>query len=202
MNDTKHGALVGYARVSTHEQNLGLQIDALNDVGVIKIFEEKASGAKTDRPQLAAALEYLRKDDVLVVWRLDRLGRSLKDLVGIIENLQARGVGFRSIHEAVDTTSTTGRLVFHIFCALAEFERDLIRDRTMAGLAVARASGKRSGRKPSLSADQVEVVRQLHADGKQIKSIAEMFGVSRPTIYRALEVPALPSAGATVSADV
>ncbi|KQY60802.1 hypothetical protein ASD11_12245 [Aeromicrobium sp. Root495] len=185
--------MVGYARVSTHDQNLGLQLDALNEIGSIKIFEEKASGAKTDRPQLGAALDYVRKGDVLVVWRLDRLGRSLADLVRIVSELEARGVGFRSIHESIDTTSSTGKLIFHIFASLAEFERDLIIDRTKAGLAAARERGAKPGRKPSLSSDQIEVVQHLHREGKQIKSIAEMFGVSRPTIYRVLESAAQSS---------
>lgn len=187
MNDTKERALVGYARVSTHEQSLGLQLDALNALEVVKVFEEKASGAKSDRPQLAAAIEYLRKDDVLVVYRLDRLGRSLADLVRIVSELEARGVGFRSIHENIDTTSSTGRLVFHIFASLAEFERDLIIDRTRAGLAAARERGSKPGRKPSLSPEQVDVVRRLHREGKSIASIASLFAVSRPTIYRVLE---------------
>lgn len=187
MNDLKQGALVGYARVSTHEQNLDLQCDALNALGVMKIFEETASGAKSDRPQLAAALDYVRPGDTLVVWRLDRLGRSLPHLVETVTGLEARGVGFRSVHEAINTSSTTGKLVFNIFCALAEFERDLIIDRTKAGLAAARERGAKPGRKPSLSPDQVDVVRQLHREGKPIMSIANMFAVSRPTIYRALE---------------
>lgn len=190
MNDSPARALVGYARVSSHEQNLSLQLDALEQTGCLKVFQEKASGAKTDRPQLEATLEYLREGDVLVVWRLDRLGRSLKHLVETVAALEARGIGFRSIHESIDTTSSVGKLTFHIFAALAEFERDLIIDRTRAGLAAARDRGKTPGRKPSLSADQVEVIRTLHAEGKQIKSIAEMFGVSRPTVYRALRLAA------------
>jgi DNA invertase Pin-like site-specific DNA recombinase len=129
----------------------------------------------------------MREGDVLVVYRLDRLGRSLADLVRIVGELEARGVGFRSIHESIDTTSATGRLVFHVFAALAEFERDLIIDRTRAGLAAARERGSKPGRKPSLSADQVEVARRLCSEGKSVKEVSELFGVSRPTIYRALE---------------
>lgn len=187
MNETNARTLVGYARVSTHEQSLNLQIDALNALGVVKVFTEKASGAKSDRPQLAAALEYMREGDVLVVYRLDRLGRSLADLVRIVGELEARGAGFRSIHESIDTTSSTGRLIFHIFASLAEFERDLIIDRTRDGLAAARERGSKPGRKPSLSAAQVEVARRLCSEGKSVKEVAELFGVSRPTIYRALE---------------
>lgn len=187
MNETKARTLVGYARVSTHEQSLDLQIDALTSLGVVKIFSEKLSGSKTDRPQLAASLDYMREGDVLVVYRLDRLGRSLADLVRIVGELDARGVGFRSVHESIDTTSATGRLVFHVFAALAEFERDLIIDRTRAGLAAARERGSKPGRKPSLSADQVEVARRLCSEGKSVKEVSELFGVSRPTIYRALE---------------
>lgn len=193
MNETKARTLVGYARVSTHEQSLDLQIDALNSLGVVKIFSEKVSGSRADRPQLAAALDYMREGDVLVAYRLDRIGRSLADLVRIVGELEARGVGFRSIHESIDTTSSTGRLVFHIFAALAEFERDLIIDRTRAGLAAARERGSKPGRKPSLTGDQVEVARRLCSEGKSVKEVAELFGVSRPTIYRALE--RLESAG-------
>ncbi|MCX6401493.1 MAG: recombinase family protein [Propionibacteriales bacterium] len=186
MNNSA-GSLVGYARVSSHEQNLDLQLDALSDLGCIKIFEEKASGTRSDRPELAAALEYLRAGDVLVVWRLDRLGRSLKNLVEIVTGLEAQGIGFRSIHENIDTTSATGRLVFHIFAALAEFERDLIVDRTKAGLAAARERGARPGRKAALSAAQVAVVRQLHAAGEHtVQQISDLVGVSRATVYRAL----------------
>jgi DNA invertase Pin-like site-specific DNA recombinase len=187
MNEAKARTLVGYARVSTQEQSLDLQIDALNSLGVVKVFTETASGAKSDRPQLAAALNYMRENDVLVVYRLDRLGRSLADLVRIVGELEARGVGFRSVHENIDTTSSTGRLVFHVFAALAEFERDLIIDRTRAGLAAARERGSKPGRKPSLTADQIEVARRLCSEGKSVKEVAGLFGVSRPTIYRALE---------------
>lgn len=180
------GALVGYARVSTHEQHLDSQIAELEKVGCIKVFQEKASGAKADRPELEAALDYLRAGDVLVVWRLDRMGRSLRHLVESVADLQARGVGFRSIHESIDTTTSTGKLVFHIFAALAEFERDLIIDRTRAGLAAAKERGAKPGRRPSLSSDQAEVVRRLHAEGRAVRAIAEMFKVSRPTVYRVL----------------
>lgn len=180
-------ANVGYARVSTHDQHLDQQLAALAEAGCIKVFEEKASGTRSDRPEMAKALEFLREGDTLVVWRLDRLGRSLQHLVQTVNDLHERGIGFKSLHESVDTTSSTGRLVFHIFAALAEFERDLIADRTKAGLAAARERGARPGRKPSLSADQIAVVRQMHASGEHtIEQIAKVVNVSRATIYRAL----------------
>ena len=143
--------LVGYARVSTQDQKPELQLDALTAAGCEKVFEEKASGALRDRPQLQAALDYMRDGDTLVVWKLDRLARSIKQLIETVEMLEERGVGFRSITEAIDTTTSGGRLVFHIFAALAEFERSIIRERTVAGLASARARGRFGGRPPSLS---------------------------------------------------
>lgn len=185
---TATGTLIGYARVSTWDQTTKLQMDALQSAGCQRVFEEIASGTRTDRPQLAALLDYVRDGDTIVVWRLDRLGRSLKHLVDTVNALEERGVGFRSIHESIDTTTSTGRLVFHIFAALAEFERDLIVDRTKAGLAAARERGSKPGRKPSLSMDQVAVVRQMRADGRHtVDAIAKVVGVSRATIYRALD---------------
>lgn len=182
-----NGALVGYARVSTWDQTTQLQLDALRAAGCQRIFEETASGTKTDRPELAAALDYLREGDTLVVWRLDRLGRSLKHLIDTVTALESRGVGFRSIHESIDTTTSAGKLVFHIFAALAEFERDLIVDRTRAGLAAARDRGSKPGRKPSLSTAQIDVVRRMHSEGKHtVQDIADVVGVSRATVYRAL----------------
>ena len=138
--------LVGYARVSTDDQNLDLQTDALKQVGCERIFTDEMSGAKAQRPGLTEALAFLRQDDTLVVWRLDRLGRSLKDLVEQVEVLRSRGIGFRSLHESIDTTSPVGKFQFHVFSALAEFERDLIRERTMAGLQAARSRGRVGGR--------------------------------------------------------
>jgi DNA invertase Pin-like site-specific DNA recombinase len=182
---------IGYARVSTWDQTPQLQLDALRDAGCLRIFEETASGARTDRPQLALALDYARPGDTLVVWRLDRLGRSLKHLIDTVGALEERGIGFRSLHENVDTTTSTGKLVFHIFAALAEFERDLIVDRTKAGLAAARQRGATPGRKPSLSADQVTVVRRMYSEGAHtVAQIAGVVGVSRATVYRCLAQPA------------
>src|SRR5215210_6078527 len=153
--------LIGYARVSTGEQNLDLQQDALKQAGCGEVYSDEMSGAKTERPGLQQALTFVRPGDTLVVWRLDRLGRSLKDLVQKVEDLQKRGVGFRSLHEAIDTTSSAGKFQFHVFSALAEFERDLIRDRTMAGLRAARARGRSGGRPQSLTPDQVKMAGQL-----------------------------------------
>ena len=186
----RSGDLVGYARVSTWDQNLDLQTDALHEAGCVRVFTDKASGTRTDRPQLAAALDYVRPGDTLLVWRLDRLGRSLKHLVETVTGLHEREVGFRSLTESIDTTTSTGRLMFHVFAALAEFERDLIVDRTKAGLAAARERGSKPGRKPSLSADQIAVVRRMHAEGTHtVAAIAEVVGVSRATVYRHLASP-------------
>ena len=138
--------LIGYARVSTRDQTPALQLDALEAAGCERIFEETASGAHRDRPQLAAALDWMREGDALAVWRLDRLARSVRQLIDTVENLDARGIGFRSLTEAIDTTTAGGRLVFHIFGALAEFERNLISERTRAGLDAARARGQSAGR--------------------------------------------------------
>src|SRR5689334_2244377 len=138
--------LIGYARVSTSEQNLGLQLDALKEAGCRRVFEETASGGAKARPRLREALEFLRPGDTLVVWKLDRLARSLQQLIETIEELHKRGCGFRSLTEAIDTTTAGGRLIFHIFGALAEFERGIIRERTLAGLEAARARGRKGGR--------------------------------------------------------
>src|SRR6187200_1319658 len=138
--------LVGYARVSTQEQDLALQLDALRAAGCAKVYEEKASGAQRERPELKAALDYVRKGDTLVVWKLDRLARSLKQLIETVELLEDRGIGFKSLTESIDTTTSGGRLIFHIFAALAEFERNIIRERTTAGLNAARARGRVGGR--------------------------------------------------------
>jgi DNA invertase Pin-like site-specific DNA recombinase len=177
--------LIGYERVSTDDQNLALQHDALQAAGCEKIFADKMSGAKADRPGLKEALEFARKGDTLVVWRLDRLGRSLKDLMALVEGLEQRTIGFRSLQESIDTTSSGGKLIFHMFGALAEFERNLIQERTQAGLQAARARGRKGGRQPKLTPQQIDVGRALAADPKRsVTAICAHLGISRPTYYR------------------
>ena len=176
---------VGYARVSTGEQKLDLQLDALKQVGCEKIFTDEISGATSKRPGLDEALEYVRPGDTLVVWRLDRFGRSLKDLVTKVEELREREVGFQSLQESIDTTSNAGKLQFHIFSALAEFERDLNRERTMAGLRAARARGRTGGRPPALSEEEAKLAAKMIIDPDYSTSeICRHFGISRPTLYR------------------
>lgn len=178
---------IGYARVSTKDQKTRLQADALASAGCEKVFTETASGAQRDRPELAKAIAYLREGDVLVVWRLDRLARSVRQLVETIEELSDRGIGFVSLTEAIDTTSAGGRLIFHVFGALAEFERELIRERTRAGLKSAKTRGVRLGRPKALGQDQISVARSLMAAGKHsARQVAEHLGVSRATLYRSL----------------
>jgi len=179
--------LIGYARVSTTDQNLDMQKDELGRAGCERIFTEVASGAKAERPGLTEALDYARTGDTLVVWKLDRFGRSLTHLLASVAELQARGVGFRSLHENIDTTTSTGKLVFHVFAALAEFERDIIRDRTTAGLAAARARGRRGGRRPVLDEKKLALAKSLYKDPDNSPSmIAETIGISRATLYRHL----------------
>jgi DNA invertase Pin-like site-specific DNA recombinase len=155
-DNTSKPMLLGYARVSTVDQNLALQRDALTEAGCAKIFTEQMSGAVTDRPALHDALEFARSGDTVIVWKLDRLARSMKQLIETVETLRVRGIGFRSLTEALDTTTAQGRLVFHMFGALAEFERSLIRERTQAGLAAARRAGRTGGRPPKLTDDDIE----------------------------------------------
>lgn len=179
--------IIGYTRVSTQDQSLALQTDALGAVGCEQVFHEKATGATRERPELITCLRSLRPGDTLVVWKLDRLARSLKDLVEIIDDLQKRSVGFRSLSEAIDTTSTGGRLVFHIFGALAEFEHSLIRERTIAGLVAARARGRRGGRKPAMSKADVRKAAAMLNDPSITKTeVAQHFKVSRVTLNAAL----------------
>jgi DNA invertase Pin-like site-specific DNA recombinase len=183
--------LIGYARVSTDDQSAHLQIDALKAAGCEKVFKETASGSLAHRPQLDKMLDHLRSGDVVVVWRLDRLGRSLKNLIALVEELADRGVGFRSLTENIDTTTTGGKLIFHIFAALADFERELIRERTNAGLAAARARGRVGGRPPTMTADKIKVARRMYkSKDHTVEAIAKTLGVSRKTIYRHLEPPA------------
>lgn len=176
---------IGYARVSTDDQNLDLQRDALRLSGIQMIYEEMASGKVSDRPELDHCLKALRTGDTLVVWRLDRLGRSLSDLVRIVTELEGRGIGFESITEKIETTSAAGKLVFHVFAALAEFERNLIRERTRAGLVAARARGRAGGRKPKLDAKQIRQIKTLLRDpNTSVTEVARDYGVSRTTIYK------------------
>jgi DNA invertase Pin-like site-specific DNA recombinase len=179
--------LIGYARVSTTDQNPELQIDALKAVGCQRVFTDKASGSLQSRPQLDRMLDHLREGDVVVVWRLDRLGRSMKHLIELIDVLEARGVGFRSLTENIDTTTTGGKLIFHIFGALADFEKELIRERTHAGLAAARARGRVGGRPAKMTPEKVKVAREMY-DSKEytVEAIAKTIGVSRKTVYRHL----------------
>jgi DNA invertase Pin-like site-specific DNA recombinase len=181
------GALIGYARVSTSGQILDRQTRALTEVGCLRVFADKLTGKTADRPELAACLDYLRAGDTLVVPSLDRLSRSLQDLITIVAGLRRRGVGFRSLHEALDTTTPGGRLVFHVFAALAEFIRELIAEGTREGLDAARARGQRLGRPPAMSAEQIRQARDLLTlPGNSISSIARLHGVSRSTIYKYL----------------
>jgi DNA invertase Pin-like site-specific DNA recombinase len=177
--------LIGYARVSTQDQNLDLQLDALKKAGCEKIFQEKASGAQRDRPQLLAALDYARNGDAMVVWKLDRLARSLKQLLETIETLEARKVGFLSLTESIDTTTFGGRLIFHIFASLAEFERSIIRERTCAGLLAARKLGRVGGRPPSLKSEDIVVARALLRDENiTVENVAKRLAVAPSTLYR------------------
>jgi len=191
--------LIGYARVSTQEQNLELQINALEKAGCKKIFTEKASGAQRDRPELKAALEYIRshEDDTLVVWKLDRLARSLRQLIDTIEELEKQGIGFRSLTENIDTTNSGGKLVFHIFGALAEFERGLIKERTLAGLKAAKDMGKIGGRPISLNPDDLIAAKALLKNKKiTVKEVAKRLKVDPSTLYRYL-----PGGRSTIEED-
>jgi len=178
---------IGYARVSTDDQNLDLQLDALRGTGIplADIYQEKLSGSKADRPELDHTLKALRPGDILVVWRLDRLGRSLPDLVRIITDLEEKGIGFESLTEKIDTTTAAGKLMFHVFAALAEFERNIIRERTRAGLNAARARGRKGGRKPALTEKQIREIRALLRDPAiQVIEVAKRYGISRSTLYK------------------
>src|SRR3982751_2598924 len=179
--------LIGYARVSTFDQTLALQQDALTAAGCEQLYTDTISGSVTERPGLTQALSHLRPGDTLVVWRLDRLGRSLAHLIDTIRELEERGVGFRSLQEQIDTTTSGGKLVFHVFGALAEFERDLIRERTHAGLAAARARGRLFGRPKVLSPQEVKQLRTLAKDDRNtVGEICHTLGISRATYYRYL----------------
>lgn len=179
--------LIGYARVSTDDQNLDLQHDALHKAGCERIYSDQISGANADRAGLAKAFEMLRSGDTLVIWRLDRLGRSLKDLIQMVEHLERLGVGLKSVQENIDTTTSGGKLVFHLFGALAEFERNLIKERTQAGLSSARARGRLGGRPKTLDTNKRELTLRLYRERKHtIAEICTMMGISKSTLYNYL----------------
>jgi len=177
--------LIGYARISTDDQKLDLQLDALNKTGCSKIFTDEMSGSRASRPGLDEAISHLRDGDTLVVWRLDRLGRSLKNLIDLTELLKARSVGFYSVTEGIDTNTTNGKLMFHLFGALAEFERNLINDRASAGRAAARARGETGGRPKKLDSKQRALVVKMYEDKQHsIKDICSILNISKPALYR------------------
>jgi DNA invertase Pin-like site-specific DNA recombinase len=176
--------LIGYARVSTTDQNLTLQKEALKNIGCQKIYEDEASGTKTKRPGLEKALEHLRDGDTLVVWKLDRLGRSLKDLITLVSDLNDRGVNFRSLTDSIDTNTSSGRFFFHVMASLAEMERELIVERTKAGLAAAKKMGRVGGRKRKMTDSKIESAKKLLESGMLPKDVANNLGISIATLYR------------------
>ena len=184
--------LIGYARVSTTDQNLDLQIDALTKVGCEKIFDDKISGTRADRPGLARAMELLRKDDTLVVWKLDRLGRSVKNLVDLVADLQKQGIHFKSLTDSIDTGTPSGRFFFHVMASLAEMERELTAERTRAGLEVARQLGRKGGRKRQMTDSKIESAKKLLANGIPPRDVAANLGVSVPTLYRWIPATTTP----------
>jgi DNA invertase Pin-like site-specific DNA recombinase len=178
--------LIGYARVSTDDQNLDLQLDALKAAGCGQMFTDKVSGASKSKDGLEEALKYARDGDTLVVWKLDRLGRTVKGLVELVEGIQARGVQFKSVTDGIDTSTTAGRFFFHVMAALAEMERELIRERTKAGLSAARARGRLGGRKPKMDESKIASAKHLLNSGMAGAEVAKNLGVSRATLYRAI----------------
>ena len=178
---------IGYARVSTNDQDTQLQIDALNVAGCERIYQEKQSGAKKDRPELQQCLKSLREGDILIVWKLDRLGRSLQHLIEVVTDLESRQIGFQSLTENIDTTNNTGKLIFHIFGSLAEFERGLIRERVKAGLEAAKKKGKKFGRPEALNEKDRAMAIAMFNGGATKIDIARHFNVTRQTIYTLLK---------------
>lgn len=176
--------LVGYARVSTRDQNLDLQVEALTQAGCTKLFEDKISGSHAERPGLAKALEMLREGDTLVIWKLDRLGRSVKNLVDLVGTLHKQSIQFKSLTDAIDTGTPSGRFFFHVMASLAEMERDLTIERTRAGLEVARQLGRKGGRKRQMTDSKIESAKKLLATGVPPRDVAKSLGVSVPTLYR------------------
>ena len=175
---------VGYARVSTADQNLDLQLSALENVGCEKVYQDQISGTKAKRPGLELALEILRKDDTLVVWRLDRLGHTVKGLIDLVNHLHQNGIHFRSLIDNVDTSTPAGRFFFHVMANLAQMERDLLTERTKASLAAAKAKGRVGGRKRKMTQSKIESAKQLLASGTLPKDVAQNLGISVPTLYR------------------
>ncbi|MBM1818110.1 recombinase family protein [Sulfitobacter pseudonitzschiae] len=182
----KFYAPVGYARISTADQSLAPQIDALKAAGCGEIFEDCVSGAKTDRPGLNQALDHLRSGDTLIVWKLDRLGRSMSHLIDTVRDLDQRGIGFKSLTEGIDTTTSGGTLVFHLFGALAQFERDLIRERTRAGLSAAAARGRKGGRKAVVTAEKLKRAKMLIESGLTVREAAARIKVGKTALYDAI----------------
>lgn len=182
-----NGYLLGYCRVSTADQNQELQVDALTAAGCDRIFTDHASGKLEHRPALDAMLGLLRPGDTVVVWRLDRLGRSVKHLLEMVALLESRGVGLKSLHESIDTTTPTGRLTLHLFASIGQFERDLLVERTQAGLVAARSRGRRGGRPTVMTTEKIAVAKAMYASGDHdVTTIARVVGVSRASVYRAL----------------
>lgn len=181
--------LIGYARISTQDQSLSLQDDALQKAGCYRVFQDVASGVKVERPGLQEALAFCRPGDTLVVWKLDRLGRSIRHLIDTVTALLQKDIGFKSLQENIDTTTSGGKLVFHIFSALAEFERDIIRERTRAGLDASRARGRKGGRPPVLDAQKITIAKSLYQDkGNSINSICKTLKISQGTLYKYLRL--------------
>lgn len=197
--ESVRNTLIGYARVSTGKQDLALQLDALEEAGCSRVFADTASGSLDTRPELAKCLDYLRAGDTLVVWRLDRLGRSLRHLLETVAALEQRGVAFQSLRDPVDTSTPAGKLVFTLFAALAEFDRHVIRERTIAGMQAAAARGRHPGRKPGLSAEQLRQAQVMIAAGEPKAAVARTLGVGRSTLYRHLD--ALQRDGGDVDFD-
>ena len=178
--------LVGYARVSTEDQRLDLQLDSLKEAGCEKAFSDQVSGAAATKAGLDEALAYVRSGDTLVVWKLDRLGRTVKGLVELVDGLKERGVQFKSVTDGIDTSTSAGKFFFHVMAAMAEMERDLIRERTNAGLAAARARGRLGGRKPKMNAAKLDAAKKLLRAGTPVSEVAKTLGVGRATLYRNL----------------
>ena len=184
IKNKENSMLIGYARVSTQDQNLSLQYDALMHAGCQKVFEDKISGTKAERPGLSLCLEMLREGDTLVVWKLDRLGRSVKQLVNLVGELQEQGIHFKSLTDSIDTSTAAGRFFFHVMASLAEMERELTIERTRAGLEIAKNLGRKGGRKPKMNESKLESAKKLLASGVPPKEVAKNLGVSVPTLYR------------------